>query len=120
MRISTDFASVEFFYSLACFTFILSGVFCAVVRWCHMCHPFDERGDFFYPARRQMTFLHLVLSRLFCHGVSSLFPNGEDEAQLVFCALFLFAFLVVGDVVPHGAILADGFSLGDVGGVLGR
>ena len=27
MRISTDFASLEFFYSLACFTFILSGVF---------------------------------------------------------------------------------------------
>lgn len=61
MRISTDFASLEFFYSLACFTFILSGVFCAVVRWCHMCHPFDEQGDFFYPARRQMTFFYAAL-----------------------------------------------------------
>lgn len=26
-----------------------------------MCHPFDEQGDFFYPARRQMTFFYAAL-----------------------------------------------------------
>ena len=52
-------------------------------------------------------FRHLVLSRLLCHGVSSLFQDGKDEAQLVFRTLFLFAFLVIGHIVPHGAILQE-------------
>ena len=58
MNIPTIFTQVEFFYSLACYTVILSGTFCAIVRWCHMCHPFDKQGDYFYPARRQMTFFY--------------------------------------------------------------
>lgn len=58
MNISTIFTQVEFFYSLACYTVILSGTFCAIVRWFHMCHPFDKKGDYFYPARRQMTFFY--------------------------------------------------------------
>lgn len=58
MNIPTIFTQVEFFYSLACYTFILSCTFCAIVRWCHMCHPFDKQGDYFYPARRQMTFFY--------------------------------------------------------------
>ena len=58
MNIPTIFTQVEFFYSLACYTVILSGTFCAIVRWFHMCHPFDKQGDYFYPARRQMTFFY--------------------------------------------------------------
>ena len=52
-------------------------------------------------------FRHPILSRLFRHGVSSLFSDGEDEAQLILCALFLFAFLVIGHIVPYGAILQE-------------
>ena len=52
-------------------------------------------------------FRHPILARLFRHGVSSLFSDGEDEAQLILCALFLFAFLVIGHIVPHGAILQE-------------
>lgn len=37
MELSTCFASPEIYYSLACFTYILSGVFGAIIRWCHMC-----------------------------------------------------------------------------------
>lgn len=58
MNIPTIFTQPENFYSLACYTYILSGVICGVVRWFHMCHPFDRGGDFFYPARRQMTFFY--------------------------------------------------------------
>lgn len=58
MNIPTIFTQVELFYSLACYTVILSGTFCAIVRWFHMCHPFDKKGDYFYPARRQMTFFY--------------------------------------------------------------
>lgn len=50
MNIPTIFTQVELFYSLACYTVILSGTFCAIVRWFHMCHPFDKKGDYFYPA----------------------------------------------------------------------
>ncbi len=65
MKLYTCFASPEIFYSLACFTFILSGVFGAVVRWCHMCHPYDEHGDDFYPARRQVVFFYAAVSLQF-------------------------------------------------------
>lgn len=58
MELSTCFASPEIYYSLACFTYILSGVFGAIIRWCHMCHPYSEQGDYFYPARRQVTFFY--------------------------------------------------------------
>lgn len=58
MNMPIDYTSPEIFYSLACFTFILAGIFSAVVRWCHMCHPFDKQGDYFYPARKQVTFFY--------------------------------------------------------------
>lgn len=72
MNIPTIFTQPENFYSLACYTYILSGVICGVVRWFHMCHPFDRGGDFFYPARRQMTFFYtataLQLPYVLCPG----------------------------------------------------
>lgn len=58
MELSTCFASPEIYYSLACFTYILSGVFGAIIRWCHMCHPYSNQGDYFYPARRQVAFFY--------------------------------------------------------------
>ena len=58
MDIPTIFTQPENFYSLACYTYILSGVICAIVRWFHMCRPFDQRSDYFYPARRQVTFFY--------------------------------------------------------------
>lgn len=73
MNIPTIFTQPEDFYSLACYTYILSGMICGVVRWFHMCHPFDKwGGDFFYPARRQMTFFYtataLQLPYVLCPG----------------------------------------------------
>lgn len=72
MDIPTIFTQPENFYSLACYTYILSGVICAIVRWFHMCRPFDQRGDYFYPARRQVTFLYaataLQLPYMLCPG----------------------------------------------------
>lgn len=58
--------TTEIVYALGCMFFILSGVFCAVVRWCHMCRPFDQKGDYFYPAHRQAT--------LFFSAVALQFP----------------------------------------------
>lgn len=72
MDIPTIFTQPENFYSLACYTYILSGIICAVVRWFHMCRPFDQRSDYFYPARRQVTFFYaataLQLPYMLCPG----------------------------------------------------
>ena len=72
MDIPTIFTQPENFYSLACYTYILSGVICAFVRWFHMCRPFDQRRDYFYPARRQVTFFYaataLQLPYMLCPG----------------------------------------------------
>lgn len=72
MDIPTIFTQPENFYSLACYTYILSGVICAVVSWFHMCRPFDQRSDYFYPARRQVTFFYaataLQLPYMLCPG----------------------------------------------------
>lgn len=47
----------DIFFSDACLTLILAGVFCAAIRWLHVCHPYGGRlTDYYYPARRQMTF----------------------------------------------------------------
>ena len=49
---------MDLFYricSYTCFALILSGIFCAVVRWFHMCRPYSEHEKYFYPARRWAT-----------------------------------------------------------------
>lgn len=54
----------------ACLLFIATGIICAIVRWCHMCRPYDEQDDFYYPARRQVTFFYtavvLLLPYMLC------------------------------------------------------
>lgn len=45
----------DLLYSDACLIFIVVGVTCAIIRWFHMCHPFDKQERYFYPARRQVS-----------------------------------------------------------------
>lgn len=47
------------YYAAACLTFVLSSLFCAVVRWCHMCRPYNMRERYFYPARRLISLIFL-------------------------------------------------------------
>lgn len=58
----TFYPSPWIYYSLACFAYILVGVFGAVVRWFHMCRPYASQGDYFYPARRHVTFFYFFVS----------------------------------------------------------
>jgi len=51
----------ELLYSHGTLVLVTAGVFCAIVRWMHMCHPYDRNGDYFYPARRQVSFFYLLL-----------------------------------------------------------
>lgn len=45
----------------ACLIYILSSVICGVIRWFHMCHPYDRNADYFYPGRKQALFFYSAL-----------------------------------------------------------
>ena len=53
--------SSEMLCAAACLIYIFSGIFCGIVRWFHMCHPYDLKGDYFYPARKGVTISCLSL-----------------------------------------------------------
>lgn len=55
------FATPYIYYYTACLIYILSAVICGIVRWFHMCHPYDRKADYFYPGRRQATFFFSAL-----------------------------------------------------------
>lgn len=61
MNLVMEYASPQIYYSLACFTYIIVGVMGAVVRWCHMCRPYNEQGEYFYPARKQVSFFYAAV-----------------------------------------------------------
>lgn len=52
---------IEIYYAAACLILVCSSVFCAFVRYFHMCRPFDENESYFYPARKLITFILRVL-----------------------------------------------------------
>lgn len=45
----------------ACLILIVTGLICAIVRWFHMCHPFDRNEERFYPARRMVSLFYALL-----------------------------------------------------------
>lgn len=57
----TTFSAPYIYYYTACLIYVLSSVICGIVRWFHMCHPYDRRADYFYPARKQTAFFYLAL-----------------------------------------------------------
>lgn len=44
--------TADLIYGGICWTFITSCVLCAVFRWFHLCRPYDQDPDYYYPARR--------------------------------------------------------------------
>lgn len=56
--------TTEGLYSAGSLVFITAGLFCAYIRWNHMCKPFCENPDYFYPARKLVTlfFASIVLT----------------------------------------------------------
>lgn len=53
--------SSEAFCAATCLIYIFSGIFCGIVRWFHICHPFNQKKDYFYPARKGITISCLLL-----------------------------------------------------------
>lgn len=46
----------------ACLVFIVTGIICAVLRWFHMCRPYNREENYFYPARKEVALTYLLLS----------------------------------------------------------
>ena len=53
-----------FCYS-ACLILMVTAAICSVIRWCHMCHPYDRQADYFYPSRKYVTCYFLSILLLF-------------------------------------------------------
>lgn len=73
---------IDHYYSLAAFAFILSGLFFSAVRWFHMCRPYDQEPDYYYPDRPMLTFFYIVPAITFPYV---LWPSDPDAWLLVKC-----------------------------------
>lgn len=52
------FPTPDIYYYTACFALLFFGVAGGAIRWFHVCRPYAEQSDYFYPARRQVTFFY--------------------------------------------------------------
>lgn len=66
--------SPECLFSEGCLVFITTGIFCALVRWNHMCRPFCDDADYFYPARKLVTLFFAAITFLFPYVLSPMDP----------------------------------------------
>lgn len=98
-----DFPTPYIYYAAACFAFVLSSLFCAVVRWFHMCRPFDREEAYFYPARRLITLIFLF----FTSEAVYLFHPREADTWL-----FIRSFLVIS-LPAMGTLAFKRFFFGD-------
>ena len=48
----------EIYYAASCLILVVTSLFCALVRYFHMCRPFDEEETYFYPARKLITIVY--------------------------------------------------------------
>lgn len=51
----------DIFYYTANILCLFSGLICAVLRWFHMCRPFDKEEAYYYPARKQVTVCYFLI-----------------------------------------------------------
>ena len=65
-----SFSIRDAIYSDACLVFMLTGIICAVVRYMHMCRPYNKEADYFYPARKQLTFFYAATIMQFPYYVN--------------------------------------------------
>ena len=74
----------DIFFADACLTYILAGIFCALVRWFHVCVPYSgDAADYYYPARRQLTFFYAVCLLQFPYVI-----DPSSEATWIYVSIF--------------------------------
>ena len=74
----------DIFFADACLTYILAGIFCALVRWFHVCAPYSgDAADYYYPARKQLTFFYAVCVLQFPYVI-----DPSSEATWIYVSIF--------------------------------
>ena len=74
----------DIFFADACLTYILAGIFCALVRWFHVCVPYSgDAADYYYPARKQLTFFYAVCVLQFPYVI-----DPSSEATWIYVRIF--------------------------------
>ena len=72
----------------SCFAYVLAGVFCAILRWFHMCHPYYRYRHYFYPSRKTVTILFLLTLIQIPYLMH---PQSEDGWLLERCFTVIYA-----------------------------
>lgn len=74
----------DIFFADACLVYILAGIFCALVRWFHVCGPYSgDAADYYYPARKQLTFFYAVCVLQFPYVI-----DPSNEAAWIYVSIF--------------------------------
>lgn len=74
----------DILFSDACLAYILAGIFCALVRWFHVCGPYSgDAADYYYPARKQLTFFYAVCALQFPYVL-----DPSNEAAWIYVSIF--------------------------------
>lgn len=85
----------EIYYAASCLILVVTSLFCALVRYFHMCRPFDEEETYFYPARKLITIIYAC----FALPVVWLFRMDSPDAYF-----FMRVFLVL--LLPGAGVLS--------------
>ena len=74
----------DILFSDACLVYCVTGVFCALVRWFHVCGPYSgAAADYYYPARKQLSFFYA-----FCIFQFPYVMNPTDGATWIYVGIF--------------------------------
>lgn len=76
----------ELFYVAACFTLILTFLFCGAIRWCNLWKPFSKDMDQLFPARRIVTINYLAAGLLI---PCLIYPQSHDAWLFARCFFLL-------------------------------
>ena len=75
-------SAADILHSETCLVFILTGLICSVVRWFHMCRPFDQQSRYFYPARGQVAFFMAAVAMEFPYVIAPSDPAAWNYVRI--------------------------------------
>lgn len=85
----------SYLYGLAAMVFITAGLVVAAVRWFHMCRPFDQNPQYYYPGRPFVVGIYLCSLFLLPYALR---PDSADAwflAKLYFLPVTLYHFTIL-------------------------
>ena len=75
------------FYYSACLILMVTAAICGIVRWCHLCHPYSRKADYFYPSRKYVACYFLAILLLFPYLIH---PESPDTWLFVRCFFIVY------------------------------